>query len=164
MTLRQVLLAGLDDIVHFDKTFTRYEQHPDGTVSAQFVDGSSATGDLLVAADGSNSRVRRQYLPHATLTDTGVIAVGGKVPLTNATRKLLTAKIINGVNMVFAPKGFSCVLHVMQFPWDERGAPRTGIGSTDAALIARWPGLSSTTPGTTSCGASWAHGRTCHPA
>jgi hypothetical protein len=28
MTLRQVLLTGLEDVVHFDKTFDRYEQQP----------------------------------------------------------------------------------------------------------------------------------------
>ena len=49
MTLRQVLLTGLEDVVHFDKTFTRYEQRDDGTVTAHFADGTSATGDLLVA-------------------------------------------------------------------------------------------------------------------
>lgn len=63
MTLRQVLLTGVEDAVHFDKVFSRFEQHPDGTVTAFFEDGTSATGDLLVAADGANSRVRRQYLP-----------------------------------------------------------------------------------------------------
>src|SRR5690348_14690973 len=29
MTLRQVLLTGLEDVVHFDKAFVRYEQHGD---------------------------------------------------------------------------------------------------------------------------------------
>jgi hypothetical protein len=67
MTLRQVLLTGVDDAVQFDKVFSHYEQHPDGKVTAFFQDGTSATGDVLVAADGSNSRVRRQYLPHAKL-------------------------------------------------------------------------------------------------
>ena len=28
ITLRQVLLDGLDDVVHFDKRFTRYEESP----------------------------------------------------------------------------------------------------------------------------------------
>ena len=141
MTLRQVLLTGLEGQVHFGKTFTRYDQHSDGTVTAHFADGSSATGDLLVAADGSSSRVRRQYLPHAQLKDTGLVGVTGKVPLTDETAKLLTDKVRHGVTMVFAPHGYSCILHVMEFPWDEAGAPRSGIGSTDTELIKTWPGL-----------------------
>ncbi|MFD0475609.1 FAD-dependent oxidoreductase [Nonomuraea thailandensis] len=55
MTLRQILLTGMEDVVHFGKEFTRYEQHGDGTVTAHFADGTSATGDLLVAADGTGS-------------------------------------------------------------------------------------------------------------
>jgi 2-polyprenyl-6-methoxyphenol hydroxylase-like FAD-dependent oxidoreductase len=141
MTLRQVLLTGLEDAVQFGKAFTRYETSPDGTVTAFFEDGTTATGDVLVGADGTNSRVRRQYLPHAALADSGLIGVTGKVSLTEDTRPLLTDKMLNGVNMVFAPHGYSCILHVMVFPWDADGAPRTGIGSTDAELIASWPGL-----------------------
>lgn len=141
MTLRQVLLTGLEEFVHFDKTFTHYRQHPDGTVTAHFADGSTATGDLLVAADGSNSRVRRQYLPHATLTETGLVGITGKVPLTKETRALLTPRMCHGISMIFAPKGYSCIVHVMQFPWDVDGAPKSGIGSTDADLIATWPGM-----------------------
>jgi hypothetical protein len=34
MTLRQVLLTGVEDVVHFDKDFSRFEQHPDGRVTA----------------------------------------------------------------------------------------------------------------------------------
>jgi hypothetical protein len=30
MTLRQVLLTGLEDVVYFDKVFSRFEQHPTG--------------------------------------------------------------------------------------------------------------------------------------
>jgi 2-polyprenyl-6-methoxyphenol hydroxylase-like FAD-dependent oxidoreductase len=86
MTLRQVLLTGVEDVVHFDKVFSHYEQHPDGTVTACFEDGTSATGDVLVAADGANSRVRRQCLPHAQLVDTGLIGITGKTPLTPETR------------------------------------------------------------------------------
>jgi 2-polyprenyl-6-methoxyphenol hydroxylase-like FAD-dependent oxidoreductase len=60
MTLRQVLLTGMDDVVHFDKTFVRYERHDDGTVTAHFADGTSDTGHVLVAADGTRSAVRAQ--------------------------------------------------------------------------------------------------------
>src|SRR5215471_11007609 len=37
--LREVLLEGLDDVVNFDKEFIRYEQTPNGKVTAFFKDG-----------------------------------------------------------------------------------------------------------------------------
>jgi 2-polyprenyl-6-methoxyphenol hydroxylase-like FAD-dependent oxidoreductase len=141
MTLRQVLLTGLEDVVSFGKKFTRFQAHPEGTVTAFFEDGSSATGDVLVGADGSNSRVRRQYLPHAQLVDSGLIGITGKVALTEQTRALLTPKMINGISMIFAPRGYNCILHVMRFPWDADGALRNGTGGPDAELITSWPGL-----------------------
>jgi 2-polyprenyl-6-methoxyphenol hydroxylase-like FAD-dependent oxidoreductase len=64
-TLRHLLLAGLDDAVHFNKQFVRYDLSGPETVTAFFSDGSSATGNLLVGADGARSRVRRQLLPGA---------------------------------------------------------------------------------------------------
>jgi 2-polyprenyl-6-methoxyphenol hydroxylase-like FAD-dependent oxidoreductase len=141
MTLRQVLLTGLEDTVHFGKTLTRYDTGDDQTVTAYFADGDSATGTVLIGADGTSSPVRRQYLPHARLEDTGMIAIGGKAPLTDETRALLTPKMIDGLSLIFAPKGYGSVIYAMEFPWDAAGAPKTGIGSADAELIARWPGL-----------------------
>jgi len=141
MTLRQVLLTGIEDSVHFEKTFTRFTQNDDGTVTAFFTDSSSATGDILVGADGSGSRVRRQYLPQAKLVDSGLIGVTGKVPLTPETKALLPEKSRSAVSMVFAPRGFFCILHVMEFPWGQDGVPKQGIGSSDTELLAKWPGL-----------------------
>ena len=141
MTLRQILLTGVEDIVHFDKAFVRYEQGADDKVTAHFADGTSATGDLLVAADGTNSRVRRQYLPEARLEDSGILAIAAKLPLTSATGALLPPKVFNGISLVFAPKGYSCIVHVMEFKWGRDRALKQGIGASDAALIGRWPGL-----------------------
>lgn len=141
MTLRQVLLTGLEDVVHFGKTFTHYQTTDEHGVTAFFADGSSARGNVLIGADGTNSPVRRQYLPQARLEDTGMMAIGGKAPLTAETRALLTPKMLDGLSLIFAPKGFGAVIYVMEFPWDTDGAPKTGIGSTDADLITRWPGL-----------------------
>jgi hypothetical protein len=141
MTLRQVLLTGVEDVVSFDRAFTHYEHRPDGRVTAFFEDGSSATGDVLVAADGSNSRVRRQYLPHTALVDSGLLGITAKVPLTEGTERLLPDKVFHGVSMVFAPKGYSCILHVMEFPWDTDGRVKDGIGGSDADLLETWPGL-----------------------
>jgi salicylate hydroxylase len=79
--LRRALLGGLDEVVEYGREFVRYELTPDRRATAHFADGSTATGDVLVGADGANSRVRQQYLPHARRVDTGVLAVAGKHPL-----------------------------------------------------------------------------------
>lgn len=140
MTLRQVLLTGLEDVVHFDKTFTHFEQHPDGTVTAWFADGSSATADLLVGADGTNSPVRKQYLPHSKLRDSGIVGIAGKIPLTDANRNLLPEKIFHGVTLVQGLHGFFSIIHVMEFPWRD-GRVTLEAAQSDRALLDHWPGL-----------------------
>lgn len=141
MTLRQVLLTGVEDIVHFGKRFTRYENLPDGRITAHFEDGTTATGDVLVAADGTGSRVRKQYLPHAELVEAGVIAVAAKVPITDHTRTLVSPKVFEGLSLVFAPQGFFNIFHVMEFKWDRDGHTKQAIGGSDRALLDNWPGL-----------------------
>ncbi|GLV55843.1 monooxygenase [Dictyobacter sp. S3.2.2.5] len=100
LTLRHVLLAGLDDIVYFGKEFTRYEQQPDGTVRACFADGTDSVGDVLVAADGVGSRIREQFLPYAELIDTGVRWLGGKTLLTDELRTFLLPQLAETFGMV----------------------------------------------------------------
>lgn len=53
------------DSVQFGKRVTRIAQSAD-SVTAWFDDGTSATGDLLIAADGTHSTVREYVLGHAT--------------------------------------------------------------------------------------------------
>ncbi|CAM2151581.1 FAD-dependent monooxygenase [Pararobbsia alpina] len=142
MTLRQVLLTGLEDCVQFDKTFVRYEQHANGTATAWFSDGTSATANLLVGADGARSPVRRQFLPHARTEDTGIVSIGAKVPLTDETRKFLTPNMARGISLVMAPKGFGAIVHVMDLDWKKRLADaHAHVGTSDDALLAQWPGL-----------------------
>jgi hypothetical protein len=124
-----------------ERTSQRGNGDRTGTVEAFFADGSSATGDVLVAADGANSAVRQQYLPHATVSDTGIIAIGGKVPITAETKPLLPHNCFQGLSLVFAPKGRFCIWHVMEFTWDTKGQVKGGIGGNDAELIQGWPGL-----------------------
>jgi len=103
MSLRQILLAGLGDAVHFDKHLERYQRHPDGRVVAFFDDGSTAEGNVLVAADGVNSRVRKQYLPGNEPIDTGVISLGGKIPLTDGVMALIPPALLDGPAIVLPP-------------------------------------------------------------
>ena len=100
ITLRRILLAGLEDEVQFSKRFLRYEETPDGAIRAHFEDGSSAQADLLVAADGVHSGVRKQYLPHAEPIDTGVVGIGGTISLTHGVMALAPHLLLDGPVMV----------------------------------------------------------------
>lgn len=86
LALREVLLDGLTDshtpIVNWSKTYLRYERGDDGSVTGFFDDGTTATGDVLVGADGSNSRVRQQHLPGVDRFDVGVFNIAGRYTLT----------------------------------------------------------------------------------
>jgi 2-polyprenyl-6-methoxyphenol hydroxylase-like FAD-dependent oxidoreductase len=141
MTLRQVLMTGLEDVITFGKEFTGFDRNADGTITAHFADGSSATGDLLVGADGAGSKVRRQYLPQARQEETGIIAIAGKLPITEVSAALIPPRVFHGISMIQAPKGYFCILHVMEFKWDRSGKIKNGIGGSDAELIKVWPGL-----------------------
>jgi 2-polyprenyl-6-methoxyphenol hydroxylase-like FAD-dependent oxidoreductase len=82
-TLRQILLTGLEDIIHFGKKLSHYGNDEQG-VTATFEDGTHITGDLLVGADGIWSRVRKQRVPHADIQDSGVRAIYGRIPIAEA--------------------------------------------------------------------------------
>ena len=61
---------------HCDKSLVRFEQN-DAAVTAHFTDGSQASGDLLIGADGIRSTVRAQFLPQARPAYAGYLAWRG---------------------------------------------------------------------------------------
>jgi 2-polyprenyl-6-methoxyphenol hydroxylase-like FAD-dependent oxidoreductase len=62
----------------FNRTLVQIEQHAD-RVTAIFADGSSATGSLLIAADGMYSTVRQQLLPKVVPCYAGYVCWRGVV-------------------------------------------------------------------------------------
>jgi salicylate hydroxylase len=130
ITLHQVLSAGLDGVLHHGKEFERYDRAADGTVTLHFADGTAATADVLVAADGANSRVRTQYLPGAERIDIGIRVIVGKYPLTDETKRTLPEMLHTGPNNVIPPAG--CGLFVAPHELDAAPAPAAnGIGGND---------------------------------
>jgi 2-polyprenyl-6-methoxyphenol hydroxylase-like FAD-dependent oxidoreductase len=103
VTLRHLLLAGLGDTVQFDKKFLRYERNPDGTVTAFFADGTSATGNVLIGADGVHSGVASQYLPNLRRVSTGTVSLAGMIWLTEETRTWLPHLTTAGMNVLWPP-------------------------------------------------------------
>uniref|UniRef100_K3WTH5 FAD-binding domain-containing protein n=1 Tax=Globisporangium ultimum (strain ATCC 200006 / CBS 805.95 / DAOM BR144) TaxID=431595 RepID=K3WTH5_GLOUD len=82
--LRSLLLMDLNEYeLQYGHAFKRYDMLPNGRVQVSFDNGRIVEGSVLIGADGTTSRVRRQYIPRAaTLLDTDSGAIYGKTPIT----------------------------------------------------------------------------------
>ena len=104
LTLREILLAGLEGAVHFGRTCERFDQVEDGLVRASFADGTAATGDLLVGADGTHSVIRALIVPDARI-DTLHYAIYGKTPLRSDTLDWMPEILVDSFNRITSPEG-----------------------------------------------------------
>lgn len=102
LTLREILLGGLDGTVRFGTTFQTYEHLSDGRVRAHFADGTSADADLLVGADGTGSAVRRQLLPGAVIDELHWM-IYGKTPITDDILGQIPDLLVDTFNRVIGP-------------------------------------------------------------
>ena len=118
LALRQVLLDGLESIVSFGKKFVAFEDASDGRVTARFEDGSTATGDVLIGADGASSPVRAQLLPHAKRVETGITVISGKLGLNGESREDIPTPIRRGPTLILGRKGHFMFANAVEY---ERG-------------------------------------------
>jgi 2-polyprenyl-6-methoxyphenol hydroxylase-like FAD-dependent oxidoreductase len=138
ISLRGILLEGLDEIVRFGKKFIAFEEAPSGAVTARFDDGSTATGDVLIGADGASSRVRRQLLPHAERVETGIFAVSGKIAMSEAVRQATPQAFLRGPTLVLGPKGRFMFGSAVEYESPEDKA-RGGLEFPSTSLPAELP-------------------------
>ena len=139
LILRETLLAGLDGIVHFGKEFTSYDL--DSTsVEARFADGTAASCDVLIAADGVGSRVRQQFLPNTKLVDTGMRWLGGRTVLDDRLRGLLPDALTDkAVTLQDRGKAwFLAPVFFTQRPEEAAQAHRPGLDYTDNDDFLMW--------------------------
>ncbi|OWO82553.1 hypothetical protein B5C26_09240 [Photorhabdus luminescens] len=102
--LKEILSKGLSDITQWSKTFVHYEHIENGGIKIFFADGSHENVDVLVGADGSNSKVRKQYLPFIERFDVGVSMIMGRSRLTPALAALLPQNFLDGTPNSIVPK------------------------------------------------------------
>lgn len=156
LTLRRILLTGLD--IRHGVAFERYELLDGGRVRAHFDTGEFAAADLLVAADGTHSRVRAQLLPGAEVVETGQFLIYGRTPLTPRVRELAPPAALAGFSVVAGTDGRFMPLAAFQSraggedylmwvvgaptalrPADQSGMDGERLRKTAAGLVADWP-------------------------
>lgn len=136
-TLRQILLTGLQDSVHFDTAVVGYEVGE--RVRVHTTDGTTWMADVLVGADGIGSAVRGQLLPDVGLLDTGLRAIYGQMNLDAAALSWVPAVLFGGSRPVLAPgpKTLACGIFQPQTDVDEavrRFAPGSAIDPVQSYL------------------------------
>ncbi|KAJ5489540.1 FAD-dependent monooxygenase, partial [Penicillium diatomitis] len=88
--LRELLTSGIE--VHWSKTLKGIESSSD-SITAQFEDGSSYNGCLLIAADGARSRARQiMYPEHSQMNPLPVQLLGAST--------FYTAEELHGVHLI----------------------------------------------------------------
>lgn len=114
-TLRQILMSRLDDTVRYGAAVVSYEETSDG-VTVQLGDGTTATGDILVGADGIRSAVRRQRLPEVGVVDAGVRGIGvyGRTVLTPELLVDIPTILLQGVIIAADRSGSRVLLGAFQ--------------------------------------------------
>src|SRR3954454_11543824 len=98
-TLRQILSVGLEDVLEFGRPVAGFEADDDG-VRLLFEDGSSVTGDVLVAADGIHSVVRQHLLPEVRILDPGMRGMCSTAPLTEDLAAVLPDGVFDGFTTI----------------------------------------------------------------
>ncbi|MEA1677349.1 NAD(P)/FAD-dependent oxidoreductase [Nitrospirillum sp. BR 11163] len=122
-TVREILLTGIAERVRFGAAFQTLAVGPDGRAHVAFADGTAVRADLVVAADGVNSAVRRQLMPQAEPLDVGAVCLYGRTTLTPQVRAAVSDDLCAGTSVVFAD-GYAGIIDPMLFDW---GATPPGV-------------------------------------
>ncbi|TWB75100.1 2-polyprenyl-6-methoxyphenol hydroxylase-like FAD-dependent oxidoreductase [Nitrospirillum amazonense] len=130
-TLREILLTGVADRVRFGAAFQAVAVGEDGRAHVAFADGTSVRADLVVAADGINSAVRRQLMPQAEPLDVGAVCLYGRTTLTSQVRAAVGDDLCAGTSVVFAD-GYAGIVEPMLF--DPTEGERGGLSPVDDYL------------------------------
>lgn len=114
LTMREILLHDLDGRVHFNKKFVSHEKLADGRVRVHFEDGTSYTADVVVAADGVNSKLSASRFPNNKLVDTGSVCVYGKTYYSAEAQKQIAPALQAGTAVIFEDE-VAMIADAMQF-------------------------------------------------
>lgn len=129
--LRQVLREGLD--VQYDKTLISIS-YPSSGVVAHFSDGTTASGSIIIGADGGQSRIRRLLLgDKAEPTTLPMIMNNFNAQYTTEQALFIRSHLDRMTDYGVHPKGFFFLMAIVSVPDPED--PSTWLFQ----LLTSWP-------------------------
>lgn len=143
--LRQILLESLKpDTVVWDSHFLSIEK-VDGSWKLSFNNGSSATADLVIAADGANSKLRPLITPIKPFYS-GVTVVEGSVydaamVIPEICEMVGEGKIFafgDEKSLIVSTKGDGSIVFYIGFKTDEDWSKNNGINFADKSEVLSW--------------------------
>lgn len=143
--LRKILLESLQpDTVVWDSQFKSMQQTADGWM-LEFQNGTSAMADLVIAADGANSKIRPLITPIKPLYS-GVTAIEGNVYDAKRTipeiyKRLKGGKIFGfgtEKTIIISAKGDGSIAFYAGFKADENWTHQCGIDFSNQAAVLNW--------------------------
>ncbi|XVU28253.1 FAD-dependent oxidoreductase [Actinoplanes sp. CA-054009] len=123
LTLRSILMAGLDGRVHYGKAAVAVDDGGPGGLRLRFADGAAVAASVVVAADGVGSALRAQITPDAEPAATSMAGVYGRSPLMADGRSVIPEALrTSGVLAIADRPGRAFFFTSMRFGEDPRKA------------------------------------------
>lgn len=143
--LRKILLDSLDpDTVIWDSQFKAMRQTGDTWV-LDFHNGSSATADLVIAADGANSKIRplitdiKPFYSGVTAVEGSVYDAEKKIPeLYNLLKGGKIFAFGHGKTIIVSSKEDGTVAFYAGFKVEESWAGQSGLDFSDKTQVLNW--------------------------
>lgn len=118
LTLREILLQGLQAHICFGKELTDWKESESGEVELTFADGSTYTADLVVAADGVHSRIGKEYCKDKKI-NTGNITIYGRTFYSPEAQKAIARELQEGTSVIIGDR-FSLITDFMTFDFSRK--------------------------------------------
>ncbi|GAA4319578.1 NAD(P)/FAD-dependent oxidoreductase [Mucilaginibacter gynuensis] len=144
--LREIMLNSLQaDTVVWDSQFVALEQQSDGTIKLEFKNGTVAYADVVIAADGANSKIR-PYITPVKPFYAGISVVEGAV-YHSATASPRIHQLLNGgkifamgdeKTIIVSSKGDGSLVFYTGCKTDEFWFRESGIDFNDKTQVFAW--------------------------
>ncbi len=113
LTLREILLQGLENQIHFGKELIDWKELENGKTELYFMDNTMFTADIVIAADGIHSKIGTVYCKDRKV-NTGNITIYGKTFYTPEVQQVIAPELRKGTSVILGNR-YSLIVDSMVF-------------------------------------------------